>query len=195
MLKLRESASANKKIIFFSLAFMFAVYCASAVQVSVILEDKSRFMDGNITHEVTAYNDVNNVTIIDYFSDVKVQGIDAEKEEFLGKEWLAVKIHIGDMKNGERKTLTYNILSGAGDVMLGGDFYYIEGERHQLFPEKTTIEVKPAASYTEIINESINESGSTKPEESSQNYLPYILLLVVVILLFIIVLKLKKHKK
>jgi hypothetical protein len=46
--------------------------------------------------------------IVDYFSDVEVQGINAEKDEFLGKEWISVKIPLRDMKKGEIKTVTYN---------------------------------------------------------------------------------------
>jgi hypothetical protein len=203
ILKLRKQAGhvpweiGVKRLIFNLFILTLAVYAASAVPVSVILSDEFNVRDGNVNRVITAYEAINNVTIIDYFSDVEVQGINAEKDEFLGKKWISVKIPLGDMKKGEIKTVTYNISRSEGDAMPGADVYYIEGERHQLFPKKTIIEVKSAAAHPEISNESINESSVIEPEGGNQNYFSLILFLaaiIIVVIALVIFKTTKKHK-
>ncbi len=198
--KLKSRAWEIKKIIFFDSAFNMLIlflllasisYCVSGVSVSVILEDKTHIKNENITHEITAYNDVYNITIIDYFSDVKVSGIDVKNENFMGKEWRAVKIDVGNMKKDERKTITYKILSGKGEAMLGGDIYFLEGEMHRLFPEKTTIEVISGVSNPGINDGSINESIDIG-EQPNQNYPAHILVLAAIVVGAIMVLIVKK---
>ena len=126
----------------------FAIYTVSAVPVSVILEDNHDVKNGVVAHEIIAYSDLSNVTVIDYFSGVEVEDIDVNEEQFLGKKWLTVKIPLGDMKKGEKKSITYKILRSEGEAMLGCDVYYLEGERHQLFPEKVTIEVNSSFTFS-----------------------------------------------
>ncbi len=176
--------NAVKKLIFISLAIIFAIYCVSAVPISVILEDDVGVIGENITHRLIAHNDINNVTIIDYFSNVEVQNNDVKKENFLDKEWFTVKIPVGDMKKGEKKTIIYNILKSGKEAMLGGDVYYLENEKHQLFPKKVTIEVVYDAAYIETLSKSSNKSI----------YI-LILVLIIIVIILLIVLKLMVRKQ
>ncbi len=183
-----------KKILAFKKTLLLIFVCTilivfacftSAFQVLVFLEDNSNFKEGNIIHEITAYSDVRNVTIVDYFSYVETKDAVIQKEEFLGKEWLTVKIDIGDMKKGERKNITYKIFKTRGEAMIGGDTYYIEDEKHQLFPKK--IEIIPI-NHTEINNKTFMQD---KAKEENENYI-ILAILTFAVFTLVLLLKLKK---
>ncbi len=110
--------------------------------VSVILQDNVLIENNTVIHSITAFKDVKNVTIRDYFPDVRVEEIGTKREEFLGREWNSVILEIGDMNTNENKVIKYEILSGNGTALLGADTYYIDGEFHQLFPKEFKIDIK-----------------------------------------------------
>lgn len=168
------------RLIFGSIACIFAIHCTCALSVSLILEDNPLFINGTIIHEITSYEGVSNVTIVDYFLEVEAE-VTTTSEEFLGRRWYKVEIPAGDMQKGEIRGVTYKISSASGDALLGADIYYLDGERHQLFPRKTAIEVKPIASESEL---------------TWQKYPTYILVLILIVSIIIILITFgSKNKK
>ncbi len=124
------------------------VQYATAVSVSLVLQDDVTVRNNTITHSLKAFKEIQNVTMIDYFSNVKTEN--SAKENFLGKEFEAVKIEIGDLIEGESRSVSYSILGGNGTAMLGADIYYLNGEKHRLFPKEIEIEIKEKPVKEEI---------------------------------------------
>lgn len=145
---------------------------AYAVPVSVILEDQVQIENKKVIHSLRASMDIENVTIVDYFSEVNSDKV--MKEEFLGKEWNSIKMEIGNLKKGETKVISYEIHNGNGTALLGADTYYLKGERHQLFPEKVEIDIKA----DKIVGK--------------EQYLFLILLLIIAIVFIILIKKLNQ---
>lgn len=124
------------------LAIFLLIASVSGFPVSVILQDDIRIENNTVIHLVTAFKDVQNVTVRDYFSEVDVVEIGTGKEKFLGREWNSVRFEIGNMNANENKIIKYEILSGNGTALLGADTYYIDGEFHQLFPKEIDIDIR-----------------------------------------------------
>jgi len=141
-------------VLVISLTLLFCTPNSQAVpmKISKILEDNVSVNNNRVTHLLKAYEDVENVVVVDYFyREVDVSGARVTKEEFLGERLNAVKIEVGDLKKGESIEISYTIEKGEGKALLGADIYYIHGERHLLFPKEYSISVESKGTFSGLI--------------------------------------------
>lgn len=175
------------------LIFVFVLIISAsvyAVQVSTVLEDNVTTINATVTHSIKAHKNIQNVTVVDYFSDVKIKDIATEKEQFLGKEWIAVHINIGNINEGETKTIEYEILDGKGEAMFGADVYYLNGEKHQLFPKKEVIDIDIKSEIETLVSSEASSDNNTTDNEK----LIYVFLLgIAIIIILAIFIKSRKQ--
>jgi len=161
------------------------ILSAQAVSVSTILEDNVTIENNLVIHKIQAFRGIENLTLVDYFSEVKTRE-SIEGESFLGREWWAVRIEIGNLKQGE-KVIQYDIIQAKGEALLGADTYYLEGEKHQLFPKKVILDITEENDRAETVDITKEENKS----ETGRDL--YILWIVPSLFLLFLALKLLKR--
>lgn len=127
----------------------------AALNISVVLEDNVTLEGDIVTHQVTAFMDVENVTILDYFQDgVILHGIRLKPGSYGGNELNVARLNIGNLSAYQVANVKYQILEGSGEALLGANTYLIEGGKQQLYPKTVTLGVKkksPVSKNTSLL--------------------------------------------
>ncbi|MFH0859764.1 MAG: hypothetical protein V1921_01035 [Candidatus Altiarchaeota archaeon] len=115
-----------------------------AANVTKILEDYVVLEGGTVKHTLTAYDNISNVTVLDFYP----LGLNAGSNkkyyaEFLGQNRSYVQFPLGDMKSGEIRNIRYDLVESKGEAMLGADIYIIDGDLHQLYPKRYDTKIEP----------------------------------------------------
>jgi len=113
-----------------------------SISVQKILEDNVKIKDSIIIHGLIAYKNINNVSINDHYSEyIEIDRYDLVNSNFLVEDTFLLEIAIGDLKEGETKTINYTVKKGKATALLGATTYFIEGEKHQLYPKEVEINI------------------------------------------------------
>jgi len=131
----------NRKILCSMVLLSILFNQAVPIPISLFLNDEVSTDNKIIIHTLKAYNDLENVTVVDYFSDVRVENLNLLEENFLGKNYKAIRIPVGNMRENESKIITYALISANGTALLGADTYLLEGEEHRLSPKSVEIQI------------------------------------------------------
>lgn len=126
---------------YIALFFVLVLIGTSAgLNITTILSDDVTVEKTKITHVIKAYENISNVSVIDFYPKGSKLGKNKKfSAEFLGEEREYVLFYVGSLAAGQETTIEYRIESVEGIALLGADTYIINGDIHQLFPKSQEI--------------------------------------------------------